>query len=63
MGLVLEAKEIFGSTQISELMVNAVLGSVVINELLTPFFVRFSLIKAGDAIMKGGNNRTLLNHY
>jgi Kef-type K+ transport system membrane component KefB len=49
-GLVLEAKGIFGSTQISEVMVNAVLGSVIINELLTPFFVRFSLIKAGEAI-------------
>ena len=49
-GLVLEAKGIFGSTQISEVMVNAVLGSVIINELLTPFFVRFSLIKADEAI-------------
>jgi len=50
-GLVLEAKEIFGPTQLSEMMVNAVLGSVIINEILTPFFVRFSLTKAGE-IMK-----------
>lgn len=49
-GLVLEAKEIFGPTYLSELMVNAVLGSVIINELLAPFFVRFSLIKAGETI-------------
>ncbi|MBW1791920.1 MAG: cation:proton antiporter [Deltaproteobacteria bacterium] len=49
-GLVLEAKEIFGPTQLSELMVNAVLGAVIINELLTPFFVRFSLKKAGEII-------------
>jgi Kef-type K+ transport system membrane component KefB len=49
-GLVLEAKGIFGSTEISEVMVNAVLGSVIINELLTPFFVRFSLIRAGEAM-------------
>ncbi len=49
-GLVLEAKEILGPTYLSELMVNAVLGSVIINELLAPFFVRFSLIKAGEAI-------------
>ena len=49
-GLVLEAKGIFGFTQISEVMVNAVLGSVIINELLAPFFVRFSLIKAGEAV-------------
>jgi Kef-type K+ transport system membrane component KefB len=50
-GLVLEAKEIFGSTYLSEVMVSAVLGSVIINELLAPFFVRFSLIKAGEAKM------------
>ena len=48
-GLVLEAKEIFSSTHLSELMVNAVLGSVIINELVTPFFVRFALTKAGEA--------------
>jgi Kef-type K+ transport system membrane component KefB len=47
-GLALEARNIFGVSRISELMVNAVLGSVIINELLTPFFVRFSLKKAGD---------------
>lgn len=49
-GLVLEAKGIFGSSYISEIMVNSVLGSVILNELLSPFFVRFSLIKAGEAI-------------
>jgi hypothetical protein len=49
-GLVLEAKEIFGPTQISEVMVNAILGSVIINELLTSFFVRFSLNKAREAM-------------
>jgi Kef-type K+ transport system membrane component KefB len=47
-GLVLEAKEIFGPTYLSKLMVNAVLGSVIINELLAPFFVRFSIFKAGE---------------
>ncbi|MFP4086259.1 MAG: hypothetical protein ACLFUL_05650 [Desulfobacteraceae bacterium] len=36
-------------TRISEITVNAVLGSVIINELPTPFFVRFSLKKAGEA--------------
>jgi len=51
-GLVLEAEEIFGPTYLSEVMVNAVLGSVIINELLAPFFVRFSLIKAGETIHK-----------
>jgi len=51
-GLVLEAKEIFGPTYLSEVMVNAVLGSVIINELLAPFFVRFSLTKAGETNRK-----------
>jgi len=51
-GLVLEAKSVFGGSQITELMVNAVLGSVFINELLTPFFVRFSLSKAGETASK-----------
>lgn len=47
-GLVLQAKDLFGSTQMSEVMVNAVLGSVIINELMTPFLLRFSLKKAGE---------------
>ena len=33
--------------------VNAVLASVVINELLTPFLLRFALVRAGEA---GNNN-------
>jgi Kef-type K+ transport system membrane component KefB len=49
-GLVLAAKEVFGPTTYqAEVMVNAVLGSVIINELMTPFFVRFALFKAGEA--------------
>ncbi|NOQ52692.1 MAG: hypothetical protein GQ578_10795 [Desulfuromonadaceae bacterium] len=48
-GLVLAAKEVFGPTYQAEVMVNAVLGSVIINELLTPFFVRFALFRAGEA--------------
>ncbi|MBW2011509.1 MAG: cation:proton antiporter [Deltaproteobacteria bacterium] len=51
-GLVLEAKGIFGSSYLSEIMVNSVLGSVILNELLSPFFVRFSLIKAGEAVQR-----------
>ena len=47
-GLALEAKAIFEPHRLSDVMVNAVLGSVVINELLTPFLVRFSLMKAGE---------------
>ncbi|MDL1964612.1 MAG: hypothetical protein LWW98_09845 [Deltaproteobacteria bacterium] len=48
-GLVLEAGAVFGQTSLSQVMVNAVLGSVIINELLSPFFVRFALFKAGEA--------------
>lgn len=48
-GLVLAAKQVFGPTYQSEVMVNAVLGSVLINELLTPFFVRFALFRAAEA--------------
>ncbi|RZB32050.1 MAG: hypothetical protein SRB1_01669 [Desulfobacteraceae bacterium Eth-SRB1] len=49
LGLVLEARVVFGDTYLSDIMVNAVLGSVIINELMTPFFVRFSLRRAGEA--------------
>jgi hypothetical protein len=48
-GLVLSAKEVFGPTYQAEVMVNAVLGAVIINELLTPFSVRFALFRAGEA--------------
>ncbi len=48
-GLVLRAKEVFGPTYQAEVMVNAVLGAVIINELLTPFSVRFALFRAGEA--------------
>ena len=48
-GLVLAAGEVFGDTYLSEIMVNAVLGSIIINELMAPFFVRFALRRAGEA--------------
>ena len=48
-GLVLIAKELFADPNVSELMVNAVLGSVIINELLSPPMVRYALIKSGEA--------------
>ena len=48
-GLVLVAGEVFGDTYLSEIMVNAVLGSIIINELMAPFLVRFSLRRAGEA--------------
>jgi Kef-type K+ transport system membrane component KefB len=47
-GLVLAAKEIFPSQQVSELMVNAVLATVIINELFSPMLVRHALAGAGE---------------
>jgi len=48
-GLVLEAQEAFGAGEFTRTMVTGVLGSVMINEVLTPFLVRFSLFRAGEA--------------
>jgi Kef-type K+ transport system membrane component KefB len=48
-GLVLLAKNIFGTSDVAEVIVSGVLGSVIINELLAPVLVRFGLIKAGEA--------------
>ena len=48
-GLVLIAKDLFVDPAVSELIVNAVLGSVIINELLSPPMVRYTLLKSGEA--------------
>jgi Kef-type K+ transport system membrane component KefB len=48
-GLILNAREILGANPMSELMVSAVLGAVIINQLLSPPWVRFSLFRAGEA--------------
>jgi Kef-type K+ transport system membrane component KefB len=48
-GLVLLARDIFGTSHMSEVMVSAVLGSVIINELLAPILVRQALVKSGEA--------------
>jgi Kef-type K+ transport system membrane component KefB len=47
-GLVIMAKPLLQGTGLSEIMVNAVLGSVIINELIAPPFVRYALIKGGE---------------
>ncbi len=36
--------------QVSEVMVNAVLGAVIISELIAPPFVKLALIRAGEGI-------------
>ena len=47
-GLILGAGEVFGDIYLSEIMINAVLGSIIINELIAPFLVRFALRRAGE---------------
>jgi len=48
-GLVLLAREQLGDSQVLGLMVNAVLASVIVNELLSPLMVRYALVKSGEA--------------
>jgi hypothetical protein len=47
-GLILDAKPLLSqiSPQLGELLVSAVVGKTLINELITPFFVRYALINA-----------------
>jgi hypothetical protein len=47
-GLILLAKDIFGASPLSVIMVNAVLASVVINELIAPPLTRYALYKAEE---------------
>jgi len=49
LGLVFMAQPLV-DPQIFEIMVNAVLGSVIINELIAPPFVKFALKGAGEAV-------------
>ncbi len=50
-GLMLEANAMYYSVhpKLCETMVSAVVGATLINELLTPFLVRYSLFHAGEA--------------
>lgn len=47
-GLVLLAKNSFGSSPLADIMVNAVLGSVIVNELIAPPLVKYALVRAGE---------------
>lgn len=48
-GLILMAEPLV-KPQVAEIMVNAVLGSVIINELIAPPLVKFALTRAGEAV-------------
>lgn len=51
-GLVLIAQEIF-APEVASLLVNAVIGSIVLNELLAPPLVKYALVKAGETALEG----------
>jgi Kef-type K+ transport system membrane component KefB len=53
-GLVLAAKEYVGDLSAARIMVNAILASVIINELISPVLVKTALIKSGEARNNGG---------
>jgi Kef-type K+ transport system membrane component KefB len=53
-GLVLVARDYITDPSIAEIMVNAILGSVIINELVSPLLVKTALIRSGEARNPGG---------
>lgn len=53
-GLALAAKEYISDPSAARIMVNAVLGSVIINELVSPLLVKTALIRSGEASNPGG---------
>ena len=53
-GLVLAAKEYIRDQEAAMVMVNAILASVIINELVSPLLVKTALIKSGEAQSQGG---------
>jgi Kef-type K+ transport system membrane component KefB len=47
-GLVLIARDIFPNPLVAGLLVNAVIGTVIINELIAPPLVKYALVRAGE---------------
>ena len=54
-GLALAAKEYIDDPSAAQIMVNAILGSVIINELVSPLLVKTALIRSGEAGNPGGD--------
>ncbi|MDT8447628.1 MAG: cation:proton antiporter [bacterium] len=52
-GLVLSAKASLPAGPVGSLLVNGILATVVLNELISPFFIRFALNLAGEAGQRG----------
>ena len=53
--LVLIAQDIF-SPPVASLLVNAVIGSVILNELIAPPLVKYALVKAGETALEGADS-------
>jgi Kef-type K+ transport system membrane component KefB len=47
-GLVLLAQDIFPNPLVASLLVNGVIGTVIINELIAPPLVKYALVRAGE---------------
>lgn len=47
-GLVLIARDIFPTPLVASLLVNGIIGTVVINELIAPPLVKYALVRAGE---------------
>ena len=47
-GLVLMAREIFHVPEVATILVNAVIGTVILNELITPPLIKYALVKTGE---------------
>jgi len=59
LGLVIVASSVLGDGPPGEIIVNVVLASVIINELISPVLVHFALARAGE-IPGPGNSRGIL---
>jgi hypothetical protein len=54
-GLVLMARELFPLPLAASILVNGIIGTVIINELIAPPLVKYALVKAGEASMVEGS--------
>ena len=50
--LLIEAGYAMGENYVTSLMLNTVLASIIINEIIAPFFVKYALFKSGEVISK-----------
>jgi len=53
--LVLMAREIFHVPEVATILVNAVIGTVILNELITPPLIKYALVKTGETFNSDGS--------